>query len=286
MIRFLGLLTVLLLAGCAAQPADGPTGQGSAPTGTGAGGPAAPPDGDGLVVQVAYTGAYTTAQRTLASLPLVSVYADGRVITEGPVIAIYPGPALPNLQVATVPVERVEELARQALDAGVGEDVDWGSPDVADVPATRITVTTADGTVTAEVPGLGETLAGGEDGRLTAEQLAAREPVRALVDDLTALGGGATEPYVPAAVAALVGPEFADGSPDDVAGWPGPSLPGDPVRPGLDVSCVLAEGDAATAVLEAAAGATENTTWTGGDGGRWSIALRPLLPHERGCADL
>jgi NAD(P)-dependent dehydrogenase (short-subunit alcohol dehydrogenase family) len=44
--------------------------------------------------------------------------------------------------------------------------------------------------------------------------------------------------------------------------------------------------DQARAVLDAAGAASAVTPWTTPDGGRWSIALRPLLPDESGCADL
>jgi hypothetical protein len=49
---------------------------------------------------------------------------------------------------------------------------------------------------------------------------------------------------------------------------------------------VTAAGKAADAVLDAAKSATAVTPWTADDGTRWSVTLRPLLPHERSCADL
>jgi hypothetical protein len=39
-------------------------------------------------------------------------------------------------------------------------------------------------------------------------------------------------------------------------------------------------------VLEAARGGNASTPWVTGDGSRWSVAFRPLLPDETGCADL
>jgi hypothetical protein len=49
---------------------------------------------------------------------------------------------------------------------------------------------------------------------------------------------------------------------------------------------VTATGDQARAVLDAAASATQLTPWVSGDGTRWSVLFRPLLPDESGCADL
>jgi hypothetical protein len=55
--------------------------------------------------------------------------------------------------------------------------------------------------------------------------------------------------------------------------------------PALDVTCVVATGEQADAVLQAAAGASAATPWTW-DGQRWSVAVRPLHPDESGCEDL
>jgi hypothetical protein len=52
----------------------------------------------GLVLRAEYTGGFISPSVLVGRLPIVSVYADGRVITEGPVEAIFPGPALPNVQ--------------------------------------------------------------------------------------------------------------------------------------------------------------------------------------------
>ena len=49
---------------------------------------------------------------------------------------------------------------------------------------------------------------------------------------------------------------------------------------------MTATGDQAQAVLAAAGSANAATPWVTADGGRWSIAFRPLLPDESSCADL
>ena len=276
----------LLTAGCAAQAGGASAGGGSAAPSTTA--EAALPDDGGLVLQVAYSGGFLPLRARYARLPLVSVYADGRVITEGPVAAVHPGPALPNLQVAQIEPAQVQELARRALDAGVGREGDYGRPPVADMPDTLITVVTAEGTRTSEVYALEEGLfpEDREVPGVTEEQVAARGQLQDLVDELSALGGD-SRAYRPEAVAAVVGTDVAAGaSPDDVATWPGPPLPGDPLGTGTDPSCVVAGEETVEAVLEAAAEATTDTVWQNPDGGRWAVTLRPLLPHETGCADL
>jgi hypothetical protein len=275
------LATVLLTAGCAAQAGTGATPAPPPPGGT-------LPDDGGLVLQVAYTGGFVPPTVTYTQLPLVSIYADGRVITEGPVAAVFPGPALPNLQVARVEPAQVQVLVQHALDAGVGSEFDWGRPPAADAPDTRFTVVTAEGIRTTEVYALDAGLFPDDKGvpGLTDEQTAARARLHELVGELTSVGADSTA-YRPEAIAAVAGEDLAPGgSSGHVATWPGPPLPGQELGSGLGLSCVTARGEAADAVLEAAADATGDTVWQNAGGGRWTMTLRPLLPHEGGCDDL
>jgi hypothetical protein len=250
------------------------------------------PADSSLVLRVEYVGGFVPPEMLAGRLPLASVYADGRVIVEGPVAAIYPGFAWPNVQVVDIGRDGVQELADRALAAGVAESDDLGMPPLADVPSTRFTLGTADGTYVREVYGLTET-AGMPDAGLTPAQEAAREELSDLLALVTDVGHTeAPQPYTPAAVAALVRPWTA--SEDDVAmglapepvPWPGPELPGTPIGPLPDLGCVTATGDEATAVSAAARDANVLTPWLAADGSRWSVLFRPLLPDETGCADL
>src|SRR3569833_2217324 len=78
------------LAACGDQGATPPTSTSAA---------AEPPATEGLVLRVEYTGGQVSPSATATTLPSVSVYADGRVICEGPTPAIKAGPAVPNLHV-------------------------------------------------------------------------------------------------------------------------------------------------------------------------------------------
>ncbi|MGY2065024.1 hypothetical protein [Blastococcus sp. SYSU DS0619] len=290
-------VVLLLLLGACAERAGG-EGAGAEDS------PAAPPADDTTVVlQVLETGGFTTPALLAGRVPTVTVYSDGRVITDGPVPAIWPGPALPNLQQYLLDDGGARELVDRALAAGVAETGDLGQPPVADVTSTRFVVRTDGETISREVYalGIGSTPreVPGEDGLpgedpqhgLTEEQLAARERLATLVDELrdpaAVLGADRVtgpEPYRAEAVAALVTPYTEVDPAQPEQSWPGPELPGEPVGPG--VTCVTADGEAAQAVLDAAASATSATPWTTPDGSRWSVVLRPLLPHESGCADL
>lgn len=273
------VVLLLALAACA-QGRDG-NGAGGAD-----GGPYPYAPGD-LVLQAAWTGGFVTPQMLAGRLPLVSVYGDGRVITEGPVPALYPGPALPNVQVTRIDTAAVQDLVDAALDAGVGDTADLGSPPIADAPSTRFTVSTGLETLVREVYALieGE---GTNDG-LSADQAAARAKLSAFLDELTGLSAGGSEPYRPTSVAALVTPYTPAEEPElaqPETPWPGPALPGEDFEPMLGITCVVATGDQATAVLDAAGGANQLTPWVAPDGSRWSLTFRPLLPHETGCENL
>ena len=275
--RFAAVLAALLLLGACAAQSPSPRGGGSPY-------PYAP---DQLVLRVAYSGGFVTPQVLASRLPLVSVYGDGRVLTEGPTPAIYPGPALPNVQVTRIEQSAVQDLVDAALAAGVGEDDDLGSPPVADAPSTLIVVSTGLETLRREVYALQETPPDG--GGLSAQQVAARKKLSELVDRLTSLAAGESQGYAPTAVAGIVSPYTPDDDPmlaQPDQPWPGPDLPGEPL-PGLTgLSCVVATGDQATAVLAAAGTGNALTPWVTPDGGRWSVTFRPLLPDESGCSDL
>jgi hypothetical protein len=268
---------VLGLAACAQR--GGTAGPGSpAPTSSEAAA------SEGLVLRVEHTGGFAPPSVLHSRLPIVSVYADGRMISEGPVIAIYPGPALPNLQVREIGEDEVQDVVDRALAAGVAETSDLGTPPIADAFSTRFTVVTTAETYVREAYALWESP---EDGGLTAEQEEARARLTDLLSSLTDQAAG-TEPYEPEAVAAIVSPwvDPGDGLVQPELPWPGPALPGEPSGGLPDVTCVTATGDLARALVDAARSANVTTPWTTADGARWSVAFRPLLPDESGCADL
>jgi hypothetical protein len=253
-----------------------------------------------LVLRVEYVGGFLQQEAALSRLPSYSVYADGRLITDGPVAAIYPGPALPNLQVRLLDSTTVQELADRAVAAGVADDADLGSPPIADSPSTRFTLGTSGGTQVREVYALSDHVAEGDEleADLTAEQRAGRDRLRELLSALDELGQQLTpegqvpvQSYDARSVAAIARPwsasaqDVAQGLTPQPVPWPGPVLPGTPVGPS-GLGCVTATGDEAAAVLAAARTASSLTPWSTADGTRWSVTFRPLLPDESGCTDL
>jgi len=273
---------LLFVSACAGQEGTSEPG----PVGSGSPGPL---DADAVAIRVDRTGGFVPASAIPGRLPVVSVYGDGRVITEGPVPAIYPGPAVPNVQQRRIPTGDVALLVRKALDAGVGSGADFGQPTVTDMPNTRFTVTTAEGLRQSEVYGL-EMVEEGPNRVLTDAQRAARKKLTALVDELQnpPTATDEPEPYPVSALAALATEYQSPAdlpSPPAAVAWPGPALPGEPLRPGSMIGCVTVTGDAAKTILATAATANAATPWTSG-GKTWRLQLRPLLPDESGCADL
>ena len=278
------LAALVLVAGCA-----GSGGEPAAPR------PAPVSDGPGrLVLEVALVGGFATPEALAARVPLVAVHGDGRIVAQRAQIEVHPPPALPSLQMWRLDAEGVQTVVDRAVTAGVTDTADLGSPPVADAPATRFTLVTDAGTSVREVPALFELP---DDSGLTLEQETARGELRGLLEVLTSpepLGATGPEPYAATAVAAVAGPWTPPTDPallQPEAAWPGPALPGEPLPGGplpdrAGLSCVVARGAEADAVLAAAASATTLTPWVAGDGSRWTLTLRPLLPHETGCADL
>ena len=278
-------VTLFLLSACArADDTAGP----SAPAAERSSAPvvAGP---DALVLRIERLGGFMAPDQQLGRLPTVSVYGDGRIITVGPQVAIYPGPALPNLLIQQVDPATVTGLLDKAAAAGVKSGADLGRPGVADAPTTRITVAAPDGTRTVDAVALTE--AQPDDPRLSTAQRDARAKLAAFVQEVSDLsaakGMPKAQPYQSAAVAALARPYVRpqDGLPKQPAAvvWPGPALPG--ASFGAQTGCVTAGGPDAAKVLAAAKTANAITPWTSA-GRTWTVIFRPLLPDETGCADL
>lgn len=267
----------VLLTGCSAGGAAG---------GSASSAPSSAPSSE-LVLQVRHTGGLTGPASWGPLMPLVSVYADGRVISEGPEPAISPPPALPNVQVKRISASDLGRLRDHALAAGVTQGGDLGRPPIADAMTTVFTLVTGSEKHVREVYALGVDSAAA--GGLTPEQVAARTKLQSLLDELnTQAQSGNDQPYQASGVAVVVRPWTPTNAPTQRPDrtWPGPGLPGQPVGGQPGETCVSATGDAARTILDAAADASQSTPWVTPDGSRWAARFRPLLPGESGCADV
>lgn len=292
----------LAVAGCqtgraddaAADDGDDVTSGGDA---DGAGGEA--PDGDPatLVLQVRTAGGFVPIGYDFASVPALSVYADGTAVLPGPMTLQYPPAALPNLQVAHLSQAALDELVAAAGDAGLlAPAPDYGRPSITDMPTTTVTIVVdgeafvhaayALGAGPGETPGEGGAY---DDGALTAEQSAARVALAGFVQaaNEAALAAGGQESYEISALAVsamVVDPASlseVEGVESATVPWPVPGV----ALADAEGGCVVVDGEDARALLAVLADANELTRYEQ-DGVVHLAWFRPLLPHERTCEDL
>lgn len=127
-----------VLTGCAEL--DGPRSAGSpGPTDDSTDDPGHP---DLPLLQVQVRGGFLPMGWEFATVPEPTVYADGRAVTHGPQIAIYPPPALPHLVERDLGDPGVDALVAAAREAGLLDEVapEYGRPNVADAGTTVVTL--------------------------------------------------------------------------------------------------------------------------------------------------
>jgi hypothetical protein len=250
-----------------------------------------PTGANDLILRVEYEGGFVPVGYHLRRLPSWSLFGDGRIVTEGPQIEIYPAPALPNLLVRTVSEDGIQAILRAARDAGLMDgDATYDYPCVTDLPTTVFTLT-ADGStsvVSAYALGVDQEPCRDADVDARADLAAFQNKLGALDGWLPQGSVGDEEPFTPSAVRLYVQPYT--GSPDPgleqaPRDWPlGGSLrkAGAPLKDLEGVRCVALEGQDASTFLAAAADTNQLTPWRS-DGDRFSILIRTLLPDESGC---
>ncbi|EYR64576.1 hypothetical protein N866_08395 [Actinotalea ferrariae CF5-4] len=251
---------------------------------------------DAPLLQVHRAGGFMMPGYDFAAVPALTVYEDGRVITQGPQIEIFPGPLLPNLLVGDLTDDEVDAIVAAARDAGLlAEAPDYGQPPVADVPTTYVTLTVdgesyvhaanaLDMFVDAGVDGGSDEMGQPQEIGLTPEQLEARTVLNeflAEVEGVVPMGDG--EPYDITAFA-VAGRAAEGGAPADpelgpqVVPWPLEQVAL------ADLGCVVVDGDDAATLRDALAEANQLTQFDQG-GTTYEVWFRPLLPHESECPD-
>jgi hypothetical protein len=278
------LVLGLALSGCARF------GAGSEPSPS----PSPTPPPDSLVLRVETGGGFVAPSFALRQVPEFTLLADGRVITQGPQITIYPGPALPNLLMRSLTPEGVQAVVDAAREAGLdGPDHAYDRQTVADAPTT--TFTFVDGGRThvisvyaLDVGGAPIADAGGSD---EAQARQALSEFRSKLFDL--------ERWLPAG---SVGPESSFDA-DEVRVYvqePATSDPtlaqepvdwplddplatfGEPVPDQQALRCGTVTGADLDTLRPLFEQSNELTPWRS-EGRSYTLILRPLLPDESGC---
>ena len=297
---------VLALAGCQTGRADdggdaGAGGEGDVSDGGDVSGdlPEISGDGSTLVLQVRSGGGFVPWGYDFATVPSLSVYADGTAIVHGPTTLEYPGKALPNLQVVHLADGALDEIVAAAADADLlAPGPDYGMPNVTDLPTTTVTIAVGGETFEHGAYALGagpgetasgdEGMFGGGESGLTDEQSAARVALAQFVQRATDLVGaaGGDESYAITALGVLamaVDPATqvdVEGIDVQVLPWPVEAV----ALSGAG-QCALVEGADAQTLLATLAEANQLTQFEQ-DGVTYQTWFRPLLPDETGCADL
>jgi len=97
---------------------------------------------DDVVISVAHDGGFVPPGVIFTKSPGALVTRDGRVLTTGPVAAVYPGPLLPNILTRSITPAAVQQLLAKADQLGLLADVTYSRDDtVADAADTIVDIT-------------------------------------------------------------------------------------------------------------------------------------------------
>jgi hypothetical protein len=243
------------------------------------GGPGVPSDPDAPLIQIRSEGGFVPIEWALGHGPGYTLLADGRLIYEGPVIMIYPGPLLPNYQVSQATDDQIRRALELVEEIGLPE-IDYEIDDsamnmVADASTEMVTYWDEEGREhTYGVYALGLDTNGGQS-----EVNAAVRQLIELLGEMSAgpsLGSYEGERVRVVAGAATPGQETAD-----VREWP-------LERTDLAEWEVPLEGWYCAVfgpeVLDTFNNAHQETMWTHPDTGEtYKLLVRPLHPGEPDC---
>ncbi len=296
---------LLILSACGSaggSPASSPSPSGapSAPP-SGSGDGIEHPGGDAAVLVVSSQGGFVPIEFTVTAVPGFVMLGDGRVIVQGAVPAIFPGPALPALQTRSLTADGIQTVLEAVEHTGLfTTDLELlgAQAMVADAPDTTFTLHADSREVTIRVYALGMIGADMEPPQgMSSAEVEAHRLLSALNDALltidTAVPPGDWQadgwrPYEPVAmrlyVREVTGEPSNEEIPEDVRQWP---TDDDPATFGEEVGlfangtrCGVVDGEAGAAWLADLGAASQVTRWTTNGSDRWSVLVRPLLPYE------
>lgn len=313
------VLAAMLAAGCvaapgattapspSASPASTPTTQPSAGPSAPATAPASASAGCGvstwargprdLVLRIWIAGGFVPPGVDLTNTPVISVYGDGSVVSQGAQIMIYPGPLLPSLQVQKMNQAGMRRLLDAAAKAGLLErDQRYDSYGIADAPTTFFTFTADGCTHRISAYALSEAASAQGLDQETVDARAALLAFRNALTDLPALAGSANVSdggvFKASAYRVVVREDAATtgagGSPVTTVKWPlrgSLATFGDPLSAGAaDTRCGSVDGADAAALTSIFEKANAETRFESG-GRTYVLRVRQLLPDESGCRD-
>lgn len=249
---------------------------------------------DELVLLIEQSGGLVPREMLLSSLPLIAVYGDGTVVTQGPIREIYPGPALPNLRQSTITEAGLQALLAKAEQAGLlTGDASYGDAPVADAPTTIFRVIAGGQTHATSVYALG---IADPPASASPDEREARLRLNTFLGEATGL-----LQWLPSSDVVVRDAEYAIERLQVVSrpASPNPATP--EIQPGEadwplatplarfgqpywlpGTRCGVVDGAELAILLPAMRQANNLTLWRSGDE-TWALFPRPILPHEDGC---
>jgi hypothetical protein len=252
--------------------------------------------GSDLIFRFGYEGGFTPVEYQLTNIPAFSLYGDGTIITPGPQIEIYPGPALPSIESRAITEDGIQMILQAAIDAGltsVEDMTDMGSVTIADAPEAVFTLRAGGSDRTVRVYALSE-MGDEKPFAMTKDEFDARRRLQGFVADLFAMDGLVPAsavredpvPFEASGSRVYVGTYRGDGElPQPGAAWPldTPLATFGTGGNSYGYACGTVRGeDWTNLLLPTATTANQLTPWLSG-GERYGLQFRPLLPDETGC---
>jgi hypothetical protein len=253
-----------------------------------------PVDPNTPVFRVRWEGGFVTPEMLLGRLPIVVVYADGRVITQGPVPAIYPGPLMPNLQERTISAATLERLIELAREKDLLRTVHYNYPGIADAPDTVLEIELDGKSHRVSAYALAEVAIDLPDSGLDQAAIDGRTALREFIDALTGIPASdfvdEEHPYAFEGLAiyagkAVIVPDSELPGEQPAIDWPlgdlasaGEAVDNSPI----DVRCQVVDGEDLATVLPLLQAANSLQTFRSGEE-LYSLIVVPLYPGETGC---
>jgi hypothetical protein len=240
-----------------------------------------PDEGDIIILQTAYEGGFAPVEFILNQMPQHTLYADGRLISQGPQPAIFPGPMLPTMQQVNIGDAAIADVLAIVEEIGLPEITDEYNTEaitvVADATDAVAYYYDEAGTHRYAVYALG--IVESDDARVVAMRR-----LFETLDTLAVESPNAGE-YIPDRIQVLATQSFVDENEPGASlePWPLAVAPADMQEvANFEVSCTVLVGDGAAGVLAVFADADQLTFWDY-QGVSYRILARPLFENEVGC---
>lgn len=241
-------------------------------------GPAADPDAP--VLQVRSEGGFVPVEWALGHGPTYTLLTDGRLIYSGPIIMIFPGPLLPNYQVARAGDEQMQRVLDLVEEIGlpqIDHEIDDSAADMVADGSTEV-VTYWDDTGGEHTYGV-YALGLDTDDEEPAVNRAMQELIT-LLGDISA--EGSSEPYEAERVRVIANVVPAEQATTDVRAWP---LGDTDLSEWQTLSSGWGCRVFGAEIIDEFTDATEETLWSypEEDDRPFKLLVRPLHPREPDC---